>query len=418
MLAAALLPGAAAAQVVQAAAPIVPLGAIEATSTETVRGAVVLHALSNGGAIVADVTGRRVIVFDQTLANARVVMDSAAMSTGPFGAIATARLIPYLGDSALFVDMASQSLLVLGPDGNVVRVMAVPVANDIFRLAGLPGLGGGAVDPQGRIIYRTEFRQPMPTPGPGGGMIMPAQPDSAPIVRADFESRRVDTIGVIKIPVMARPEQREFIPSQPGTIRAIVNPMATGDEWGVLSDGTLAMVRTSDYHVDWVDPDGTRRSSPRMRFDWRRVTDDDKQHKVDSLKRMIDSAMASARTQAQGQGRGGAGPVMPEIRFVPFSEMPDYHPPIRPGSVMADRDGNLWIVPTTSSDAQGGLLYDVVRRTGEAAARVQLPAGRVVAGFGPGGVVYLLQVAGGTGGSLGGVLERARVKLPDRPTQD
>lgn len=56
---------------------------------------------------------------------------------------------------------------------------------------------------------------------------------------------------------------------------------------------------------------------------------------------------------------------------------------------MPDRDGNIWILPSTSAGAKGGLLYDVVNPMGELVERVQLPADRDIAGFGPDGVVYL-----------------------------
>ena len=36
------------------------------------------------------------------------------------------------------------------------------------------------------------------------------------------------------------------------------------------------------------------------------------------------------------------------------------------------------------------LVYDVVNRKGELSHRVQLPAGRQIAGFGPNGTIYLL----------------------------
>ena len=70
-------------------------------------------------------------------------------------------------------------------------------------------------------------------------------------------------------------------------------------------------------------------------------------------------------------------------------EIPDFIPPTRLGSMKLDFDGNLWIPPTTTRDAQGGLLYDVVNRKGEVIERVQLPAGRGIAGFVPGGRVVL-----------------------------
>ena len=75
--------------------------------------------------------------------------------------------------------------------------------------------------------------------------------------------------------------------------------------------------------------------------------------------------------------------------FAPLDSMADYITPIRERSARADLDGNVWILPTTSASAKGGLLYDVVNPAGELFERVQLPAGRDIAGFGRGGVVYL-----------------------------
>jgi hypothetical protein len=75
---------------------------------------------------------------------------------------------------------------------------------------------------------------------------------------------------------------------------------------------------------------------------------------------------------------------------IPLSEVADYYPPIRPGAAMPDLDGNLWILPTTSKQSQHGeLVYDIVNTKGELFERVRLPVGRLVAGFGKGGVVYM-----------------------------
>ncbi|MEP6780098.1 MAG: hypothetical protein ABJC26_09435, partial [Gemmatimonadaceae bacterium] len=140
-------------------------------------------------------------------------------------------------------------------------------------------------------------------------------------------------------------------------------------------------------------------------------------------------------------------PVAPE-------KLPDYFPPIRQGSTHADEDGNLWVLPSSSTitgadlaaaaaggrggrgggrggaggfggggggggggadttgrgarapgdtTSRGGrgagpdlpqaplvsLNYDIVNRKGEIVERLQLPAGRTIAGFGPNGAVYL-----------------------------
>ena len=62
---------------------------------------------------------------------------------------------------------------------------------------------------------------------------------------------------------------------------------------------------------------------------------------------------------------------------------------LQPGTMRADPEGRLWILPSTSSQSGGGLLYDVVNRKGEIVERVRIPAGRLLAGFGAKGVMYL-----------------------------
>ena len=80
----------------------------------------------------------------------------------------------------------------------------------------------------------------------------------------------------------------------------------------------------------------------------------------------------------------GAAPT-----FVAPSELPDYKPVFLNGFVRADVDGNLWVRTIPTKAIAGGPVYDVVNRKGELVERVQIPAGRAIAGFGAGGVVYL-----------------------------
>ena len=75
------------------------------------------------------------------------------------------------------------------------------------------------------------------------------------------------------------------------------------------------------------------------------------------------------------------------MTFVDPSELPDYKPPFGGGATRVDSEGNLWI--RTTQNLNGMPVYNVVNRRGELIDRVQLPAGRVIAGFGAGGVVYL-----------------------------
>ena len=103
-------------------------------------------------------------------------------------------------------------------------------------------------------------------------------------------------------------------------------------------------------------------------------------------------------------GATSGAPLVPEVG--PVSDLPDYMPPVlRAGLMKADMQGNLWILPSTSSQSGNGLLYDVVNRQGEIFERVRLPEGRALEGFGANGTIYL------TSHEEGVVrLERARLK--------
>jgi hypothetical protein len=164
------------------------------------------------------------------------------------------------------------------------------------------------------------------------------------------------------------------------------------DDWAVLSDGSIALVRGSDYHIDWIRPGGARTSTPKMPFDWRRVTTEDKQRLLDSTRKFWDDPKLFPIPNRQ------------PARVVDPDDLPDYYPPVRVGQTRADRDGNLWILPTTSTLASAGLVYDVVNKEGQIFQRVALPPQRDIVGFGPGGVVYLLSSGGG-----GRAIERTRI---------
>jgi sugar lactone lactonase YvrE len=89
--------------------------------------------------------------------------------------------------------------------------------------------------------------------------------------------------------------------------------------------------------------------------------------------------------------------------MIPATDLPDYRPAFLPGATRVDTDGNLWI--RTTQNVDGRPVYNVLNRKGELVDRVQLPANRVLVGFGEGGAVYLAVLEG-----RNVVLERARVR--------
>jgi hypothetical protein len=74
--------------------------------------------------------------------------------------------------------------------------------------------------------------------------------------------------------------------------------------------------------------------------------------------------------------------------MIPANELPDYRPPFGQQSALGDLDGNLW-VRTTAPSQNGGALYYVISRSNEIIDRIELPQGRILAGFGKGGLIYL-----------------------------
>ena len=448
------LPSAAQAQGASAPRPpIRQLGPVQATSTDTLVGITNIRAMSTGHLLVNDVLSRRVLLMDSSFKVVSVVADSTSSTANAYGPRSGA-LIAYKGDSTLFVDAASLSMLVVDPAGKIGRIMSVPRSQDAMMLAA-GGLGAGAFFSEGHLVYRgmpgIQMRM-----GSNGQMAMPAVPDTMPIVRVNLATRVVDTAGFLKIPKTNTNINR----SDDGKISVSIeiNPLPVVDEWVVTSTGQVAIIRGKDYHVDWMAPNGTKSATAKMPFDWKRMTDDEKVALIDSVKAIRErqaaanpgqgtsiaqafgammgtgggafAAMAGgppgggggggAQVMVRMGGPGGAAPAggaptvvtsgggggRPQINmtYVSPSDLPDYRPPFFATSAKADADGNIWL-RTISAKPVGGEVYDVINAKGEIIDRVQVPEGRTILGFGPGGVVIMARNDGAVTR-----LERARTR--------
>lgn len=426
----------------QQAPAVRPLGATVARSGAEFGPVVWARHLRNGSVLLNDPSNRRVVMLDSTLTTMTVVADSTAATANAYSG-RSASLVPYRADSTLFVDPQSLTMLVIDPTGSVGRTMALPRSQDAMAL-GNTMFGGAAFDGQ-RLVYRglPNFRM-MGMRGaaggaPGGAVPAPPEmPDSTPIVRVDLATRQVDTVGHIRIPKVKLDIQRDE--NNRVSISSVMNPLPTVDDWAVLADGSVAIVRGRDYHVDFIRPDGTTESAAKIPFEWRRLSDEDKVAFMDSVKaqreRMLAQMEADTGAHAQraamgsaaagggipevriqiggdrapprrGAGEAGARPAMPrqQMNFIPPDELPDYQPVFFAGAARADADGNLWVRTVPNKATAGGPIYDVINGKGQLVDRVQVPTDRAIIGFGPGGVVYLLSQSGATR-----VVERASVR--------
>jgi hypothetical protein len=404
------------------------LGEVIARSAEPMLLVSGVRALPEGRVLVNDASGRRVVMLDQSLAMVGVAADSTPSTANAYGP-RPGSLVAYRGDSTLFIDAASLSMLVIDPAGKIVRVMSVPRSQDAGAIA---GFGSAAFDARGRLVYRA-----MPTftmrqaPGSGGPPAPPEMPDTAPLMRIDLATRQVDTVTFLKMPrISMRVTQTD---DGRFNMRSVLNPLPIVDDWAMLSDGSIAVMRGRDYRLELISPEGTR-ASHRVPFEWQRLSDEDKVTFMDSVRvareRMVTEQAAAAPAGAAGgagqrvmtpgggqqitifgggpggaggggQMRGAGGP--PQLEFVDPGELPDHRPAFFANSIRADAEGNLWI--RTTRTIEGDPIYDVINARGELVERVRLPSGRTLLGFGPEGAVYL----GGREGTTAFV-ERASIR--------
>ena len=400
--------------------PVVSVANATAVSTQKFGGIVGIRELRGGRVLVNDGGSRQLRLFDSTLVFGMIVLDSASEGPNMYGR-GRAPIIPYLGDSTLFPDNAAFAMLVIDEKGQVIRSMALPTQSDLGRIR-----QGAGLDQRGRLVYLGDspvFRAKIQGESD-------TKSDSFPLLRADFDLRRTDTIAQV-----LRPMRVTKAMSPDGGARLgmwMVDPLRALDDWTILSDGTVALVRGHDYHVDWIRDDDARSSSGKLPFDWKQLSDTDKQRVLDSIRVVISDAMndgsianrvemlevmrmpgvrAALPAATPRPATGRASTAFPGFNMMPddpdmIRKVHDYYPPVRSGAALADVDGNLWILPTTSKQSQQGeLVYDVINSRGVLFRRVRVPLGRLIVGFGKDGVVYM------SSGSIGNgfVLERSHV---------
>jgi hypothetical protein len=417
---------------------------LEATTRSSEAFGVVLgvHENDEGKVLVNDAGRRQVKLLDSTLATSTTVLDSMPGTSASYGRRASP-LIPFVGDSSLLADWNSRTMMVLDSRGRVSRSLALPRPTDMIALTNSPAF----TDSKGRLVFRS-----LRLPGNESVTHM-VYGDSMAILRADLEFRRIDTVARIARPLMKLTAEKRSDGKQ--TTVYAPDPLQTSDDWAVLANGSVAIVRGHDYHLDLVSPEGSTNAAPKLPLAWKRLTDDDKQRLADSVRAAQNDLLAIGYPRAEfwlttgmscepppglnanggrsGRG-GGAGappaddggnctavslnsslgtggpatraPIAPLADLFRAGPVFDYEPPMQAGATMPDRDGNLWILPRTSSLTKSGeLVYDVVNSNGALARRVRLPVGRALAGFGKNGVVYL--VAGDR--TNGYYLERGRL---------
>lgn len=348
------------------APPPRPLGPIVATFADSIARGSVLRALSDGRVLLNDPIARRIVLLDGGLAHPTLVADTTSATSKAYGTALTG-LVPFTGDSSLTVDLTTRAGVLIAPDGKIARIIQRPRQFSLSIDATF--VEPVAYDQAGHFLSRppAPYYLGLLSPDFVGDTLM-VGPDSVPLLREDVTARRIDTL------VMLRNVRHRQAVSRPapgrGSGRPALNPMPSGDDWTVLNDGTVAVVRAADYHIDWIGPDKRVVSTPKLPVQRTPVSAERKRAIIDSVRANM------ART-------GGA----PQAVVEP-SDLPDFVPLFVPGSARADAAGNVWV-----RENRVGLVYDVIGRDGKLADRLMIPDGWAIAGFGP-GAVFLMRGTG------------------------
>src|SRR5262245_32737736 len=92
--------------------PIHPLGPVIHTAAEPLGAVSTARQLPGGRVLVNDIVGRKVVMYDSALAQLKIVADTTSATANAYSS-RTGGLLAYKGDSSLFVDPQSLSMLVL-----------------------------------------------------------------------------------------------------------------------------------------------------------------------------------------------------------------------------------------------------------------------------------------------------------------
>ncbi len=316
--------------------------------------------LRDGRVVVTDFEGPSIQLVDFSRGSQLAVGRRGA---GPKEYMLPDRPMTGAGDSVLVPDVGQNRFLRLAPDGTVSGSFPFPAAS------GTGGQFRGA-DRQGRLYYLgSRYGQ---SDGPRRTKSIEAAlagaADSAPLLRWDRARNRIDTLAMVGMAPLAKPAAggsagHRIIMSRP-------QPFARQDDWAVTPDGRVAILRASDYHVDWVGTDGRRSRGAANPYAHERVTRADKERIL---------------KPAQAMTSGGGKFTVAAASEGDFT-WPEFKPPFVPQFTLATPEGRVWVQRSVAEGAEP--MYDELDERGQVIRRFVLARGSRVVGFGK-GVVYV-----------------------------
>lgn len=340
-----------------------PLGRPNATFPEDFGSIQTVRELRDGRLLVADPLGEALFLVDMD-AGRRTVVGSKGQ--GPQEYLQPDAVWPLPGDSTLLVDLGNARLVTLAPDLTFRGTR--PIAQGDFEpgrplVLALPQ----AVDGAGDIYFRTMGRGLGGAPADSGSILRLPRGGGAPVSVATFklQDQRTTTSGGAG--------------NQSVSIEPL--PLTPEDAWGVAPDGAVVVVRSGDYHVEWVAPDGTVRRGPAVPYQPVRLSNADKEEFLTDQGRSgggigVRIEIENGRP-SMSLSRGGPGGGRREADAYTW---PERKPAFHGGRVPVDPQGRAWVRRHVRAGEPSA--YDLFDRAGRRAGTVTLDPGKRVVGFG------------------------------------
>ncbi len=349
--------------------PVRSLGEIDASFPEAfslIRG---VREMPDGRLMIADPLGQALTLVDMESGTSDTL---GAVGQGPGEYRQPDGVFPLTGDSTLFVDLGNSRLTVIGPNLSFGATMPIAQSMQGMGRLGLLIVMPQAVDGRGAL-----YLQPFGA-GPGG-----AFPDSSAVVRYDRVTGTIDTVTLLKRPELKRTTSGSG-DNQSVSIRQI--PLSPQDDWAVAMDGRLAAVRSDDYHLEWIKPDGSVVVGERV--DYRPVpikrAEQEEWVEASANGLSVEISINDGQRQMSFSRGGGGGRSEPDIDNF---DWPAVKPPFVAGGVWVTPEGDAWVERSVAAGEPR--RFDVFGEDANLRAQIVLPAGRQVVGFGE-GTVYLV----------------------------
>ncbi|MDH5804019.1 MAG: hypothetical protein OEZ54_02460 [Gemmatimonadota bacterium] len=328
--------------------------------------------LPNGMLLVADALGRELLLVNMDDGTAEII---GREGSGPDEYRQPDGVFALPGDSTLFVDLGNARLTVIDPELDFGAT--TPIAQEVQGGGQGPMGGVMIVMPRGVDLSGSVVFQALGGMGPGGTM-----PDSAPVVKWNRTTGRVDTLALVGLPARTVRSSGAGTHDQRQEIRSV--PLSPQDGFGFGPNGSLAVARANPYRLDWVHGNGEVVLGRPVEYSPVRIRRADQEAWIEETQGTGLSVGITvengARSMAFSRGGGGSERQPEDYTW------PAVKPPFRSNGVWVAPDGKAWVERyVAAGDAP---QVDIFDERGNRISSIVLPMNRRISGFGE-GVVFL-----------------------------